>query len=307
VVNVGAFMNERFVYQGSVAFAVGIVWILLTIIEKSAVKRVLNKNYLRALMFLVIILSYSIVTFSRNFVWKNDYTLFLTDVKTSSNSAKSNCGAGGVLLDEALKTKDPAKKREELTLAVQYLTKAINIDPTYSDVWRKLGTSQFELTGDINSSFQSFCSAIKHNPGDEASYANIHFLLSKCDDLDIKIQYYKELLKINPRRTDVNNKLGFLFGRYKHDVPSSIYYFQQSVNLNPNNKEAFKGLGAANLSIGKYDESLKWAGKALTLDSLDAGTYTIMGNAAMLLGDKQKADFFLSNASRLKSKKVEVE
>jgi protein O-mannosyl-transferase len=302
VVNVGTFMNERFVYQASVSFSVGIVWLLINIIGKSAISKVLSVQQVRKVVLLVIILSFSAVTFSRNFAWKNDFTLFLTDVKTSSNSAKSNCGAGGVLLDDAIKTDNPVKKREELTQAIQYLTKATTIDPTYSDVWRKLGTAQYELDHDIQKAFKYYCTAIKNNPGDEDAYSNIHYILSKCDIADTKIESYKELLKINPRRPDINIQLGFLYGKEKHDNPAAITCFKQAISLDPNSKEAYKGMGAAFLTNGSYEESLSWLEKALALDSLDAGTYKLMGSAAIKMGDERKAKLFLMNSNRLKNK-----
>jgi tetratricopeptide (TPR) repeat protein len=305
VLNVGTFMNERFVFQGSVAFVLGIVWFILYLIEHTIISKFIYNQSLKILLFSIIIFSFSIATFSRNFAWKNDYTLFLTDVKTSANSAKSNCGAGGVLLDSALKNDDPVKKKEEITMAIQYLTKSVTIDPTYSDVWRKLGMAQYELNGDIPKAFQYFCTAIKINPGSDETYTKIHYIISKCDTVDTKIEYYRELLKINPRRPDVFAQLGFLFGKEKRDIPTAIKYFEQSLKINPKNKEAYKGLGASCMTIGKYNESLQWFEKALAIDSLDASTYKLLGNAALLMGDKPKADFFISNANRLQKKNTE--
>jgi tetratricopeptide (TPR) repeat protein len=305
VVNVGTFMNERFVYQASVAFSIGIVLILLYVIERSVIQKVLSGKYMKLIVLLAIILSFSVVTFSRNYAWKNDFTLFLTDVKTSSNSAKSNCGAGGLLLYRAINTDNPQKKREELNLAIQYLTKATTIDPTYSDVWRKLGTAQYKLNQDIPKAFHYYCTALKNNPCDEDAYTDIHFLLSKCDNVDSRIDYYKELLKINPKRPDVNTQLGFLYGKEKQDISAAITFFKHSVSLNPINKEAFKGLGAAYLTSGSYDISLYWLEKALQLDSLDAGTYKLLGSVFMQMGNKEKANFFLANANRLKNRNAE--
>jgi Tfp pilus assembly protein PilF len=300
-VNIGTFMNERFVYQASVAFSVGISWFLLNIMGKSVIRKAIYRQYIKALVLVAIILTFSMVTFSRNFVWKNDYTLFLTDVKTSSNSAKSNCGAGGVLLDTALATDDSIKRKDELTRSIQFLTKAASIDPSYSDVWRKLGTAQYEINHDIHKAFQYYCTAIRNNPGDEKSYSNIHFILSKYDSIDSKIDMYIELLRINPMRPEINTQLGLIYGKEKHDIPTAITYFKQSVKLNPTYKEAYKGMGAAYLLVGDYEESFRCLKKALRLDTLDAGTYKLMGTTALQMGNKRESDIFLSKANLLKN------
>ncbi|MBN1414240.1 MAG: hypothetical protein JW973_03995 [Bacteroidales bacterium] len=302
LINMGTFMNERFVYQASVAFATGIAWIIFKLFDWPGIQRIISGQSIKIAFFAAVILALSIRTFARNYAWKNDYTLFLTDVKTSANSAKSNCAAGGILLDRALACTDVQKKKEDLIRAVQYLTRATVIDPTYSDVWRKLGTAQYELTHDVPEAFWYYCSAIRNNPGDETSYNNIHFILLKYNNKEHKIELYKELLKINPKRPDINTKLGVLYGKEKKDYSLSIAYFKEAVRLEPTYKQAYKGLGVAYQMTGDYKQSMYWLEYALKLDTLDASIYQLMGKTALQMGDKEKASFLFIKADQLKSK-----
>jgi hypothetical protein len=299
-INMGTFMNERFTYQASVAFATGLTGFILGVMDMKGFQKLLKKQTVRAMLFSVIILSFSTLTFARNFAWKNDYTLFLTDVKTSSNSAKSNCAAGGVLLDKAIATSEEEPKKAYLEQSIRYLTQATVIDPTYSDVWRKLGRASFELTHDVPASFRYYYTAISINPGDEMAYSNIHFILSGYDSIDRKINLYEELLKINPKRSEIYGQLGLLHGREKKDYPASIACFKEAVRLNPAYKEAYKGLGAAYQMTGEYTESLHWLEYALKLDTMDAGTYKLMGNSMLKTGNREKAELLFSRADHLK-------
>jgi tetratricopeptide (TPR) repeat protein len=209
-------------------------------------------------------------------------------------------------VETARKTADTMKKKELLTQAIQFLTNATNIHPGYTDAWRLLGNAQYELDHNIPKTFHYYCTAIRHNPGDEVSYSNVHFILSNYDSVDQKINMYRELLKINPLRADINYKLGFLYGKEKNDIPTAITYLKQAVNLKPTYKEACKDLGVAFGIDGNYRESMYWLETASTLDSLDAEVYINMGITAMRMGDKKNADIFFAKANHLKNNNVPI-
>jgi tetratricopeptide (TPR) repeat protein len=294
-INTGTFMNERFVYQASAGFVTGVSGFLLCVMDHKAFQKILKNQTVRGLIFLIIILAFSVLTFARNFAWKDDFTLFLTDVKTSSNSAKSNCGAGGVLIERAVASQDENQKKKYYEQSLPYLTRATEIDPTYSDVWRKLGTASYELNHDIPAAFQYYFRAVSINAGDELAYTDIHFILAQSDRIDWKISMYEKLLKINPGRPDIHAQLGLLYGRKKKDYSASIAYFKNAVRLDPNYKEAYKGLGVAYQMTGEYEESLRWLESALKLDPYDASIYKLMGKAAQQMGDSFARAAILQN------------
>ncbi len=118
--NVGTFMNERFVFMPSVGFTLLVGWWLyllstskLPALQKTAVG-----------ITAVVCLLFGIKTFTRNFTWMDDFTLFLTDVKTSNNSIKCNISAGGSCLQIWKKSHKDRDKRD----AYRYLDKALKLD-----------------------------------------------------------------------------------------------------------------------------------------------------------------------------------
>jgi Tfp pilus assembly protein PilF len=118
--NVGTFMNERFVFMPSVGFTLLVGWWLyllstskLPALQKTAVG-----------ITAVVCLLFGIKTFTRNFTWMDDFTLFLTDVKTSDNSIKCNISAGGSCLQIWKKSHKDRDKRD----AYRYLDKALKLD-----------------------------------------------------------------------------------------------------------------------------------------------------------------------------------
>lgn len=89
---VGVLMNERFIYMSSLGFCILVSYLLITYI----------KNQKAVLASFVIILSlYSVKTFTRNYDWKDSFTLFRVDSHHSLNSAKIQTSVGGDLTKAA--------------------------------------------------------------------------------------------------------------------------------------------------------------------------------------------------------------
>ena len=118
--NVGTFMNERFVFMSSIGFTLIVGWWLYLLSTSSA--PALQKTAIGIAG--VVCLLFGIKTFTRNFTWKDDFTLFLTDVKTSENSIKCNISAGGSCLQIWKKSHKERDKRN----AYKYLDKALKLD-----------------------------------------------------------------------------------------------------------------------------------------------------------------------------------
>ena len=118
--NVGTFMNERFVFVASAGFTLLVGWWLYLLATSQP--PVLRKTAVGITG--VICLLFGIKTFTRNFAWMDDFTLFLTDVKTSENSIKCNISAGGSCLQIWKKSHKERDKRD----AYKYLEKALKLD-----------------------------------------------------------------------------------------------------------------------------------------------------------------------------------
>jgi tetratricopeptide (TPR) repeat protein len=298
IFNVGSFMNERFIYFSSLGFCLVIAYILT--IKLPAVP---GRNLYIVLISIVLIpllILYSIKTISRNKAWKDDFTLFTTDVRISSNSAKSNCTAGGILLEKAQEIKDSTTRNSYLSQSLAYLNKAVDIYPDYVDALRLLGNAYYELNKDIDKSVYFYKQVLSRNPYDEVTYNNIHTILSKYDSIDHKISIYEEILKINNRRFDINYKLGNLYGKHKNNIPKALAYLKTAASINPDNKDVCKDLGVAFGMNGQFDESVKWLEKAIILDPDDYTLYINLGITYQRMGNIKKANENFLKAGKLR-------
>lgn len=247
---VGTNMSERFLFLPSFGFSVltGLLFYYLFRFRSTIFYG----------LFLILIIAYSTKTFSRNKVWKNDFTLFTTDVKVSSNSAKALNAAGGSLVDAAYKEKNAKKKEKMLNEAIDYLQKAIKIYPKYKNAFLILGNANYFLKN-YNEAIDAYESALELAPNYEDAKKN---LAITCRDA------------------------GKYYGEIKHDLKKAIFYLEKSMKLDDSNYETIRLYGVANAMAGNNEKSIDLFTKALKLEPNNAGANLNLGNAYFNSGDE---------------------
>ena len=199
IINIGAFMNERFMFAPLLGFTLSVSW-LLTDKMKKWFSNAASWRSMALGIFIVLMAGYSIKTVTRNRVWKNDFVLFTTDVEVSTNSAKCNTSAGGKLMEWSDSTSNPALKQEYLSRSEKYLRKAIEIYPQNINTWLLLGNVYIKVKKykDARECFD-YCLSI--NPKHPASLNNLLHIaqVTNRDKMyEESIITYKDLLNRQP-------------------------------------------------------------------------------------------------------------
>ena len=292
---VGTFMNERFLFMPSIGFCLIIAYL---IIEKlPGIMAGMKPFYVQIPILALIILFSFIKTVSRNRAWKNDFTLFSTDVKTSTGSAKSNCSYGGALIEKANQTKDSILSEKYCETAIIHLKKAIKIHPTYFDAILLLGNAYAHINNPglkagqtmLDSSMFYYKQALLLNPGKELVFNNINIVLNGTDSVDFKIKYYEEFYSYNPNHFDFNYKLGYLYGRFKNDLAKSVPYLEKAVKIKPDDFNVNKDLGVAYGLSRNFEKSKIYLEKAIAINPDDRQTYQNLMVTYLNSGETEKA------------------
>lgn len=258
---IGSFMNERFIYMSSIAVSIVVAYLLIDILYK----KTNNKNLLIGLLFIIIAV-YSIISIDRNTVWKDNYTLFTTDVKTSSNSAFGNFAAGGQYYTKMSEAKTKEEKEKYFKLATQHLYKSLSIYPRYSNAAITLG--------------------------------NTYFVYNK--NIDSTIKYYKLSFDIYPYNPTTSLNLGRLYRDSKNNPQEAEFYFKYSIKATPNYYEPYNDLGALYFRTGQYNLAAENFEKA---NSLSPNNKLVLSNLAAVyteLGDKEKANMYSALANSIR-------
>lgn len=266
---VGTLMSERLVFMPSVGFCL----ILALLVNQFLIK---NKkdilNYKKAaIMVGVLALLFSLKTIIRNPVWQNNYTLFTTDVRTSTNSAKINNAAGGVSIDEAIKPENATQKEALLNQAIGYLNKAVEIHPTYSNAWLLMGNAHFHK-GEYDAAIEKYQYILNYNAGYQDAFNNMGMAWYRKGKAAIENNNFQEGLpaleqayQYIPNHTELVGELGAAYGRLNRTT-EAIKMFERVIQLNPNEARAYLNLGYAYFNSGNEALGQQYVQKAYEID-----------------------------------------
>ncbi len=157
--NIGATMGERLVYHSSFGVCILIVygWYYLF---NNIIK--VNPQYV-TFALLPLIAFYSIKTIARNPAWKNNQTLYLTDVKSYPNSTMLNGNACISLFDMSNMPINKAREKGLLDSANMYGLKALQLHPGYFYTHLNLGLVKAKQ-GDMDSATYHWLKAREMSP-----------------------------------------------------------------------------------------------------------------------------------------------
>ncbi len=312
---VGTFMNERFIFISSIGFCIFIAVLLGKYLAK-LIKNVEIQSYTTAFILIIILGSYSFKTIDRNKAWKNDLTLFTTDVKTSYNSAKSNCSVGGKLIEEAQKPINKNNKTTHDSLVTQsmvFLERALEIYPEYIDALNLLGNAHFEHNYNIHRTLHYYSKILKLRPYHSLAYGNSRIVLQASTGLlnanetvskpSEIISACEELINVLPNFGEAYHIMGIMYGKYSENkLDSAIFYLEKANQCNFKKDASFyRDLGVAYGLSGQFRPALENFLKSLELDSNDYQTYYNVGLTFQQLGDMQKANTYFAKAQEIQN------
>ncbi len=263
---IGTNMNERFLYMPSIGFAMVVATLLYRLTDQTG-----RPKPTVLIGGIAVLLAFSVKTFTRNFVWKDNYTLFTTDIKTVPNSAKLRNATGGELVAQSLKPENAARKTTMLNEAVGHLNEAMKIHPGYKNPLLILGNAYNYL-----------------------------------QQYEASIQAYEQALKLDPEYGEAKNNLaitcrqaGQFFGEKKGDIARAFTYLNRAYELNPNDYETLRLLGVANGVSGNGQKAVEFFTKALEKEPNNAAAYYNLASAYYNIGQADKTAELMAKAKEI--------
>ncbi len=299
---VGTFMNERFVYISSLAFSLVVGWAL---VEKLPLWIPNQSRYLKTLPIIlgVLLLSYSLKTWTRNPAWENDFTLFTTDVETSVNSAKGNAAVASKYREAAeIPGILPAERDKNYRKAIEHWDKALTIHPKYYDVALDLGLTQFKYDQNIEKTIAYLKKAYQINPDNTKGYQFYSAILKDMENPQVKLNFYLEYNEAFPKRYYVLYEIGSTYGRDLNDLDQAIQFLLEATQVKPKGSEAWKDLGVAYGFKGDYEKAIAHSKKALELKPDDAQTCVNIALTYRNLGNETEAAKYFKRAAEIDPK-----
>lgn len=259
---IGTNMSERFMFMPSLGFVLILAYVLVKYVFSALG---LSKSWV---ISGVILFLFSAKTFTRNMVWKDDFTLFTTDVKTSTRSAKVLNAAGGALTDRADKEKNPAKKQEMLEQAIIYLRQAIDVHPKYKNAHLLIGNALFYLER-YEESAAAYEAALAIDNNYQDAYNNLAVALREA---------------------------GKKAGEKENNLAKSESLLRRSLSIKSDDAFTVRLLGVALGVQGRHAEALEQFQKVVQIMPQNAGAWIDLANAYKYIGDEINAQSSLQNA-----------
>ena len=242
VFQTGVIMAERSVYTGSLAFCLGLSYLLhLSVLHaaKSGKAYLTKLNYA---LFIIVATGYSVLVFNRNKDWKSDYYLFTHDVKYAPNSVK--------LLQLAAfyeYFQNPLVKKGELPdnairdKCIQRLKKAIEILPITLP----------------------------------ESYLYLSYIYTNTNSLDSSLYILEEARKKDMYTPQLTEARAAISNRYlsigdscfqQKDVTCAFNHFKKATEVNENNARAWWNYGGIFLDKGDIPSTIIAWEKVIAID-----------------------------------------
>ena len=268
---IGTTMGERFAFISSMGFCLVLASLVLRITNVGNYELTpgIFKNFKLAFPILLLLVPYSYKTFTRNPAWKDNKTLFTTDVKTSTHSANAHYYFANTMFTEHLND-DPSPTRDSLFFEAR----------------------------------KEFRAAMAINPYFHYCYYNIGLIWEKLGQPDSAIVYQQRTIDLKPDNSMAQymakGALGLVYGKLKGDFEKAIPLLKEALANKPDDTGYHENLGICYAMKGDFDNSIREFETSLKfktkLEKVDARIFMNLALSWQNKGDKQKADEYFQKA-----------
>lgn len=250
IMPIGELIAERFLYIPLISFAllIGISTDYFFIRFPSRFLRIII-----SIPLILLALFYSLLTISRNYDWKDAFTLWKSTIYTTpaSSVAHNNLGI------------EYAKKEGYVDAIVEY-KKAIELSPKYSHALANLGDAYLKI-GLIDEAIDFYKKAIETEPDYSIAYNNLGFAYFEKRLYKEALSEYKKAIELNSKDPLFYNNLGNLYASMKR-YDDAIAEYKRAISIDSLDTNAYNNSGAVYAQEGKFNEAEAEVRKALAID-----------------------------------------
>jgi len=193
-----------------------------------------------------------IAAYKRNFVWKDEITLWEDVIRKSPNKARGHDNLG-VAYEEY----------GRMLEAVNEYRKAIKLNLANAQVHYNLGNVLNKL-GKTNEAINEYREAIRFNPAHVEAYYNLGNIYAKLGRTYEAINKYREAIRLNPVHAKAHNNLGSIYYIEGH-IDEATEEYLIALKLKPDLPDAHYNLGIVYRDKGLKKEAIRKFKEALRI------------------------------------------
>jgi len=245
---------ERYSYISSIGLTIMIAWLVNAFVnDRPGVRRAVS-------VLAILIVGFCAVATHHDLPrWKDSLSLFNAAIKVDPHPVSYN-NIAVVHLDE-----------KEYELAIEPLTRAIELDPRYVKAYINRITA-YQKTGRLDEARADLVQLVKIEPRNAEGYNSRGDVLLDLQRFDEAIQDFTSAIKLSPEAANsYNNRATALF--MKGDNVAAIKDCVKAIGLNPNYANAYSTLGNIFTRDGDLPRALENYAKAIQLAPGDPLSY----------------------------------
>jgi protein O-mannosyl-transferase len=291
---VGTNMAERFLFMPSLGFCLilGILFEKMVVILRGPSELKINDEKLntndseiglrdsKSLIFnsladmpkvglvglAVVFVLFGFKTIDRNTAWKDNYTIFTTDINVSKNSAKLQNSVGGETIEHFKAEPNQALKNEKMKEAIAHILRATEIHPTYKNPYLLLGNAYF-YANEFDKSITAYESALKLDPNYKDAKQNLQlvyreggkYIAQQQNNLPRGIEFLQKAIEMNPKDAETLSLLGTAYG-ISQQPQRSIEALERALAIRFDRNDA-QNISVAYRQSGNFAKALEWEAK----------------------------------------------
>jgi tetratricopeptide (TPR) repeat protein len=299
----GGIFAERFLYSAALGFIILII-LLLYKFSKRLESSIKNAQLIvLSSVTMLLAIPYSIKTIDRNLVWKDNYTLFSTDIKTGANSAQNQRHFAEQTLVKALAEKDSVKMKNLARVSLKAFDISLTMHPKFAESYMKMGVIYQLIFNKPDSAIYHYRKTIECEPTNilrAEAYYNLGTVYQNNKANLVYASYcYNQSLKFKP---DYAPALKARNALKANGINTELEPTNTAFDENSKNRDAnyFFNLGYKRASEGKYKEALTAFQEAYKMNPTNIDVLLNLANCYGMLGDYEKSIEFNNKIIALK-------
>ncbi|HZC34279.1 MAG TPA: winged helix-turn-helix domain-containing protein, partial [Chthoniobacterales bacterium] len=158
-------------------------------------------------------------------------------------------------------------------MAAKYYERATQLDPSYAPAWVGLSRTR--------------------------KWQAVRGLMPREQGYRLAREAAEKALSLNPSLAEAHNQMGRIQQQIDFDWASADASFQKAAALEPNKPESMRLAASSAVNLGRFDNALSLAHRAVDLDPLNAANWELLGETKFFMGQPDQAIGDLKKAVEL--------